>query len=244
TPAEVHMASVLGADLVGMSTALEAIAARRAGMDLLGISLVTNLAAGISGDALSHGAVLEAGREAGPRISRLLAEPVRRVAGGGARGRWGGGPQDLPAAGRDGAPDHRGRLGAGRRRGRLGMSVEAGLRTRVEAWIRDDPDPATRAALEALLEEAETGSAAALDEIADAFAADLQFGTAGLRGAMGPGPNRMNLAVVSRAARGLADHLRLDVGLDRPHVVIGYDARHNSRDFARRSAEIMTAAGC
>ena len=124
------------------------------------------------------------------------------------------------------------------------MSVEAGLRTRVEAWIRDDPDPATRAALEALLEEAETGSAAALDEIADAFAADLQFGTAGLRGAMGPGPNRMNLAVVSRAARGLADHLRLDVGLDRPHVVIGYDARHNSRDFARRSAEIMTAAGC
>ncbi|HLQ80036.1 MAG TPA: phospho-sugar mutase [Brachybacterium sp.] len=124
------------------------------------------------------------------------------------------------------------------------MSVEAGLRTRVEAWIRDDPDPATRAALEALLEEAETGSAAALDEIADAFAADLQFGTAGLRGAMAPGPNRMNLAVVSRAARGLADHLRLDVGLDRPHVVIGYDARHNSRDFARRSAEIMTAAGC
>lgn len=124
------------------------------------------------------------------------------------------------------------------------MSVEAGLRTRVEAWIRDDPDPATRAALEALLEEAETGSAAAQDEIADAFAADLQFGTAGLRGAMAPGPNRMNLAVVSRAARGLADHLRLDVGLDRPHVVIGYDARHNSRDFARRSAEIMTAAGC
>src|SRR5699024_1210253 len=163
---------------------------------------------------------------------------------GGARGRSGGGPQDLPPAGRDGAPDHRGRLGAGRRRGGLGMSVEAGLRTRVEAWIRDDPDPATRAALEALLEEAETGSAAAQDEIADAFAADLQFGTAGLRGAMAPGPNRMNLAVVSRAARGLADHLRLDVGLDRPHVVIGYDARHNSRDFARRSAEIMTAAGC
>ena len=124
------------------------------------------------------------------------------------------------------------------------MSIEAALRTRVEDWIRDDPDPATRAALQTLLEQAENGGAAAQEEIADAFAADLQFGTAGLRGAMAPGPNRMNLAVVSRAARGLADHLRRDVGLDRPHVVIGYDARHGSHDFARRSAEIMTAAGC
>ena len=124
------------------------------------------------------------------------------------------------------------------------MSVEAALRTRVEEWIRDDPDPATREALGTLLDRAESGSAAAQEEIADAFAADLQFGTAGLRGAMAPGPNRMNLAVVSRAARGLADHLQLDVGLDRPHVVIGYDARHGSHDFARRSAEIMTAAGC
>lgn len=79
TPAEVQMAKVIGADLVGMSTALEAIAVREAGMDLLGISLVTNLAAGISGDALSHQEVLEAGREAGPRISRLLAETVRRI---------------------------------------------------------------------------------------------------------------------------------------------------------------------
>ncbi|ATG51537.1 purine-nucleoside phosphorylase [Brachybacterium vulturis] len=82
TPAEVQMAKVIGADLVGMSTALEAIAAREAGMDLLGISLVTNLAAGISGDALSHQEVLEAGREAGPRISRLLAETVRRITDG------------------------------------------------------------------------------------------------------------------------------------------------------------------
>lgn len=84
TPAEVQMAKVIGADLVGMSTALEAIAAREAGMDLLGISLVTNLAAGISGEALSHEEVLEAGREAGPRISRLLAETVRRIVDAGA----------------------------------------------------------------------------------------------------------------------------------------------------------------
>ncbi|WP_114855613.1 purine-nucleoside phosphorylase [Brachybacterium sp. YJGR34] len=79
TPAEVQMARILGAHLVGMSTALEAIAAREAGMDLLGISLVTNLAAGISGEALSHEEVLAAGREAGPRISRLLAQTVRRI---------------------------------------------------------------------------------------------------------------------------------------------------------------------
>lgn len=82
TPAEVQMARTIGAHLVGMSTALEAIAAREAGMDVLGISLVTNLAAGISENALSHEEVLEAGRDAGPRISRLLAEMVRRITGG------------------------------------------------------------------------------------------------------------------------------------------------------------------
>lgn len=80
TPAEVRMAGAVGASLVGMSTALEAIAARAEGLDVLGISLVTNLAAGISPTPLSHEEVLEAGREAGPRISRLLSEIVRRIA--------------------------------------------------------------------------------------------------------------------------------------------------------------------
>jgi phosphomannomutase len=122
--------------------------------------------------------------------------------------------------------------------------MEDALRARIETWLQDDPDPATRAALANLLEQADAGSAVAREELADAFAADLQFGTAGLRGKMAPGPNRMNLAVVSRAARGLADHLGQDLGLDRPLVVIGYDARHHSQDFARRSAEIMSAAGC
>ena len=73
------MAKALGADLVGMSTALEAIAARAAGMEVLGISLVTNYAAGIAPSALSHGEVLEAGKAAGPRISRLLADIVRTI---------------------------------------------------------------------------------------------------------------------------------------------------------------------
>ncbi|AXK45567.1 phospho-sugar mutase [Brachybacterium saurashtrense] len=124
------------------------------------------------------------------------------------------------------------------------MSIDAALRDRIDQWLEHDPDPTTRAALEGLREQAEAGDAAALEEITDAFAADLEFGTAGLRGRMAPGPHRMNLAVVSRAARGLADHLREDVGLEDPLVVIGYDARHRSADFARRSAEIMTAAGC
>ncbi|BDZ40905.1 purine nucleoside phosphorylase [Paraoerskovia sediminicola] len=79
TPAEVRMAGVLGADLVGMSTTLEAIAARHCGLDVLGISLVTNLAAGIGVHALSHEEVIEAGREAGPRISALLASIVGRI---------------------------------------------------------------------------------------------------------------------------------------------------------------------
>jgi len=79
TPAEVRMAGRLGGDLVGMSTTLEAIAARHAGLEVLGISLVTNAAAGISPTPLSHGEVLEAGRAAGPRISALLAEIARRI---------------------------------------------------------------------------------------------------------------------------------------------------------------------
>ncbi|WP_369051966.1 purine-nucleoside phosphorylase [Kineococcus terrestris] len=79
TPAEVRMAGVLGADLVGMSTALEAVAARHAGLEVLGFSLVTNLAAGVSDEPLSHEEVLEAGREAGPRCARLLAGVLPRL---------------------------------------------------------------------------------------------------------------------------------------------------------------------
>jgi purine-nucleoside phosphorylase len=79
TPAEVAMAGRLGGDLVGMSTTIEAIAARHAGLEVLGLSLVTNLAAGISATPLSHAEVLEAGQAAGPRISALLAQVVRRL---------------------------------------------------------------------------------------------------------------------------------------------------------------------
>ena len=76
TPAEVQMAKTMGGHIVGMSTALEAIAAREAGMEVLGLSLITNLAAGISPDPLSHKEVIEAGQVAEPVISALLAQIV------------------------------------------------------------------------------------------------------------------------------------------------------------------------
>jgi purine-nucleoside phosphorylase len=79
TPAEVRMARTLGGDLVGMSTALEAIAAREAGLEILGLSLVTNLAAGMAGRPLDHSEVLEAGRLAADRMGQLLADMVGQL---------------------------------------------------------------------------------------------------------------------------------------------------------------------
>lgn len=79
TPAEVKMAAIMGADLVGMSTTLETIAAREAGLEVLGLSLVTNHAAGISPNPLSHAEVLQAGKEAGPRLAQLLADIVEKM---------------------------------------------------------------------------------------------------------------------------------------------------------------------
>jgi purine-nucleoside phosphorylase len=79
TPAEVQMAKHIGGHIVGMSTALEAIAARQTGMEILGLSLITNLAAGIQKTPLSHAEVLEAGRDAEARISALLAEIVTKL---------------------------------------------------------------------------------------------------------------------------------------------------------------------
>ncbi|WP_438353580.1 purine-nucleoside phosphorylase [Microbacterium sp. CJ88] len=76
TPAEVRMAKTIGGSIVGMSTALEAIAARQAGMEILGFSLITNMAAGIQTTPLSHQEVIEAGREAEPTISALLARVI------------------------------------------------------------------------------------------------------------------------------------------------------------------------
>ncbi|MGP9693910.1 phospho-sugar mutase [Brachybacterium sp. AOP25-B2-12] len=121
------------------------------------------------------------------------------------------------------------------------------LLDRARAWVLDDPDPRTATELDALIGRAESGDAEVIADLTDAFDGPLEFGTAGLRGRMAPGSRRMNLAVVSRAARGLADFLVAELGgagTDlAPLVVIGHDARHNSRAFAERSAAIMTAAG-
>ena len=110
------------------------------------------------------------------------------------------------------------------------------LVTRARDWINEDPDPETRSELRGLLEEEN------LVEIADRFAGTLEFGTAGLRGALGAGPNRMNRVVVTRAAAGLAAYLR-EIGAHPRRIVIGYDARHKSHQFALDTAEVMSGAG-
>jgi phosphomannomutase len=115
------------------------------------------------------------------------------------------------------------------------------LVSRARDWIADDPDEATRAELEALIAAVESGDEAARVDLADRFDGTLEFGTAGLRGAVAAGPNRMNRAVVSRAAAGLAAYLK-DTGSTGP-VVVGLDARHGSADFARDTAEVLTGAG-
>jgi len=113
------------------------------------------------------------------------------------------------------------------------------LLERARAWAAEDPDEQTSAELESVIAAAERGSAT---DLADRFAGTLEFGTAGLRGALGAGPNRMNRVVVTRAAAGLAAYLR-DTGHAGGSVVIGFDARHNSDVFARDTAEVMTGAG-
>lgn len=113
---------------------------------------------------------------------------------------------------------------------------------RLRAWRDQDPDPATVAQLDELVHRARGGDEVAAAELDDAFTGRLQFGTAGLRGPLGPGPNRMNRVTAGQAAAGLARYL-LDQGVGGGRVIIGYDARHNSDVFAVDSAEILAAAG-
>ena len=115
--------------------------------------------------------------------------------------------------------------------------MDTDLLARARAWAAEDPDPKTRAELEALIE------AGVSEDLEDRFDGTLEFGTAGLRGALGPGSNRMNRVVVTRAAAGLAAYLKDNGAPREASVVIGYDARHNSDVFARDTAEVMTGAG-
>jgi phosphomannomutase len=118
------------------------------------------------------------------------------------------------------------------------------LVARATTWRDADPDPRTRRELDVLIEKLINDDPAARDELRSRFAGNLEFGTAGLRGALGAGPNRMNRAVVIRAAAGLAHFLRSVVTDDAPLVVVGHDARHDSDVFARDTCAVAAAAGC
>jgi phosphomannomutase len=115
------------------------------------------------------------------------------------------------------------------------------VRARATAWLADDPDAADRAELTALLRDASDEAAA---DLADRFARRLAFGTAGLRGAVGAGPNRMNRATVTAATAALAgwllDH---DPAAAEAGVLVGCDARHRSTEFAAQAAQVLAGAG-
>ena len=146
------------------------------------------------------------------------------------------------------------------------MTGEAELRSAVEAWIADDPDPGDRAELRALLDrafpaggprvgadagadagagsDAEAGAeAGAIAELRDRFADRLHFGTAGLRGVVAPGPNRMNRAVVRAATAAVAGWLAGAATAGGRSVVVGCDARHRSAEFADEAAGVLAGAG-
>ncbi|MGW1002449.1 phospho-sugar mutase [Streptomyces sp. NPDC002520] len=110
------------------------------------------------------------------------------------------------------------------------------LIAKAKAWLAEDPDAETREELAGLIDAGD------VTELAARFGGTLQFGTAGLRGELGAGPMRMNRSVVIRAAAGLAAYLR-SKGQGDGLVVVGYDARHKSADFARDTAAVMTGAG-
>jgi phosphomannomutase len=116
-------------------------------------------------------------------------------------------------------------------------AVDPALRARAAEWIARDPDPETRAELEGLLAAGEG------DELGERFAGRLAFGTAGLRGAMGAGPARMNRLVVRESAAGISRYLLTVAGAAERGVVVAHDARHRSARFAGDCAEVLAANG-
>lgn len=111
------------------------------------------------------------------------------------------------------------------------------------AWMAQDPDAVTREELSELLARVEDGDAEAAADLEDRFSTRLAFGTAGLRGTLGAGSNRMNRVLVAQAAAGFAAYLLERSGGEAPTVVVGYDGRRNSDVFARDSVEIFAGAG-
>src|SRR5690606_25271466 len=111
------------------------------------------------------------------------------------------------------------------------------------AWMRQDPDAETRDELAVIITRAAGGDADACADLDDRFGSRLEFGTAGLRGTLGAGSNRMNRVLIAQAAAGFAAYLRERSHAAAPTVVIGYDGRRNSRRFALDSAELFAGAG-
>lgn len=118
------------------------------------------------------------------------------------------------------------------------MNLE--LIEKVERWIADDPDETTAAHAQQVLDDAKLGDEQAIAQLTSWFGDLLQFGTAGLRGPIAPGPSCMNRAVVMRAAQGLINYLLKTGG---KKIVVGYDARHRSIDFALDTVELAAASG-
>jgi phosphomannomutase len=121
--------------------------------------------------------------------------------------------------------------------------VSDALLATARAWLRQDPDHQTRDELAGLITRVAAGDDAATADVSDRFGARLAFGTAGLRGELGAGSNRMNRVLVAQAAAGFAAYLIEKADGRTPTVVIGYDGRRNSRVFATDSAELFAGAG-
>ncbi|TFB67019.1 phospho-sugar mutase [Cryobacterium sp. Hz9] len=120
----------------------------------------------------------------------------------------------------------------------------AALLQAARAWLNQDPDPETQAQLRALINAVDDGDTVALSNLHSRFDTRLAFGTAGLRGEIAAGPNRMNRVLVSQTAAGLATYLRRHAAPGvTPSVVIGYDGRKNSQIFATDTAALMAGAG-
>jgi len=124
------------------------------------------------------------------------------------------------------------------------VSLHPPFREAAEAWLVEDTDPKTAAELRALIERADKRDQTALRDLREMFDGHLEFGTAGLRGILGPGPQRMNTVLVRKVTAGFAAYLREHVpDATTRGVVIGHDARHNSRLFAEDTARVLAGAG-
>jgi phosphomannomutase len=124
------------------------------------------------------------------------------------------------------------------------MSLHPPIREAAEAWLAEDPDPTTADELRALLEAYDRADAAAQRDLTERFTGALEFGTAGLRGILGAGPQRMNRVLVRKVTAGLAAYLLAEVPDARTRgVLIGHDARRNSRVFSEDAARVLGGAG-